>query len=105
VNFLTRMALVDIEDDAAEQLLSSEEAKAFVEHAATEGAKAAAELTPAHELKDKMRVTEVTVEDGVATCAFWCDSPIWHIIEFGSKNNPPYRPMTAAAERVTGFTP
>lgn len=28
------------------------------------------------------------------------DDPIWHIIEYGSANNPPYRPATKAAQNA-----
>lgn len=38
-----------------------------------------------------------TVADGVATGIVYSDDPFWHLIEYGSVNNDPYRPISRAA--------
>lgn len=60
----------------------------------------------AHEI-DKLSVGETKQGDyGAAVEIDWA-SHVWHLIEFGSVNNPPYRPVSRAAQanglKVTGM--
>jgi hypothetical protein len=102
---LGRGGFVVIEGDAAEKLLSSEDAWAYVADVALTIRDTARELNPHADDRPFMfahRPPDAPA-DGPAVAEVVYDSAIWHIIEFGSVNNPPYRPLTAAAER-SGLT-
>lgn len=52
-----------------------------------------------HEV-DKITVGAThTDESGAVIDIDWASS-VWHLIEFGSQNNPPYRPITRAAQNA-----
>ncbi len=89
---------IDIDTSAAVDLLGTVQARAYVEAIAKQGAQALRDLTPTD--ADKVVSGGGSIVNGVATAYFGSTSSIWHIIEFGSVNNPPYRPMTQAAERI-----
>ena len=97
---MVRRASFRLENDAAEELLTSQEARSFVAEVAADAAEVAAQLTPSSDDKDKVVAGGYPDVDGAAAAAFGSRSSIWHILEFGSVNNPPYRPLTRAAERV-----
>jgi hypothetical protein len=41
-------------------------------------------------------------DDGVLQGGFGSDSPIWHIVEYGSAHNQPYRVLSNAYMAITG---
>lgn len=49
---------------------------------------------------DTIEIGEATDDHGESMVTVETSDPFWHLIEFGSANNPPYRPFTAAAENV-----
>lgn len=50
-----------------------------------------------HEV-DRIAVGDVTITPTGPQQAILWDSSFWHLIEFGSANNPPYRVLTRAAQ-------
>jgi hypothetical protein len=46
------------------------------------------------------RVRSGKLSLGTPTMEYSTGVSIWHIIEYGSRNNPPYRTLTRAAERL-----
>jgi hypothetical protein len=52
-----------------------------------------------HEI-DKIAVGETRTSPQGAVVEIDWDSHVWHLIEFGSINNPPYRPLTRAAQHA-----
>lgn len=93
-------AVVDIDHDAAERLCTTPEMEAFVVGKAFEVARHARDLTPGEDEREAIVAGGYSEEGGAATSAVASRSPIWHIIEFGSQNNRPYRPLTSAVERA-----
>lgn len=55
-----------------------------------------------HEPPD-IRVGDVTHERGVPEVPVVTMDSLWHVIEYGSINNPPYRPATRAALNAGDF--
>ena len=94
---------LDVFHSRVDELFQTNEARAFVAGTAVKCAKAANEAAPVGASGDTSHSYEAfgsEIRDGVATSYFGTRSSIWHIIEFGSVNNPPYRPMTKAVDRV-----
>lgn len=52
-----------------------------------------------HEV-DKIAVGATHIGPQGATVDIDWPSPFWHLIEFGSVNNPPYRPITRGAQNA-----
>lgn len=86
----------------AHSLLVTNEAKAFVEGVAQECAEAAKDINPERTGRSSSQIAAYPAEvrDGVACASFGSSSPIWHILEFGSVHNQPFRALTQAAQRV-----
>lgn len=97
---LLRGPLVVIEDDAAEELASSQDAIDTINALLVTAEGYARQYTPAHTEKDKVVTSPARVVDDKAVGYIGSNSSIWHILEFGSVNNPPYRPLTRAVESV-----
>lgn len=49
---------------------------------------------------DSIAATSPVIEEGVATAKVVTDDFAWHLVEYGSVNNPPYRPMRTGVERA-----
>lgn len=99
-NFRVR---IDVRHHEVDRLFRTQEARHLVERAADACARAANEAAPVGATGETSRSYEgfgSEIVDGVATAYFGSRSSIWHIIEFGSVNNPAYRPMTKGVERV-----
>lgn len=86
----------------ARGLLATGEAKQFVEGIAEECAVAAKEINPERTGRSSSQISAYPAEirEGVACASFGSSSPIWHILEFGSVHNRPFRALTQAAQRV-----
>lgn len=93
---------VDISKSKADLLLAGPVAQGFVTAVAKAAVAAAQDAAPVHTgfTRDSYVFVETDVEDGVPVARFGSKSPFWHIIEFGSVNNPAYRVMTRAMERL-----
>lgn len=91
-----------IEANATEQLLSTEQAKAVVRAVAEAATRRAVEIQPnlTGEHDQDLITEDPRIEDGVAKCGYGSKSPSWHIMEFGSVHNPPFRPLTRAAQEL-----
>ena len=93
---------------ALEDLLSSDEAVQAVVDAAEAGKARAQEIqkdrTGAHDDRIFAGGVEIAAtEQGgpkVAICHFGSFAGTWHLMEYGSAHNPPFRPLTQAAEQV-----
>jgi hypothetical protein len=93
---------IDLYRARVDDLFQSNEARAFVADAARKLADAAHDAAPVGatgETAESYEAYGSEIRDGVATSFFGSNNPVWHIIEFGSVNNPPYRPMLTAVER------
>ena len=94
-------------DDAAAELVSSDEALAAVTAITKAAAVIAKESTPVvtGEHRDAIFAGEAVVDPttGAATGILGSTSSTWHLVEFGSVNNPAYRSMTHGAE-AAGLT-
>lgn len=88
--------------DAADELCSSDEAMAYVDALAKEAANLTREFMPVNDGSNRDAVVQggTTVEGDSATSYYGSKSPVWHLVEFGSVNNPPYRPFRRAAEAL-----
>lgn len=95
-------ARFELNEKGLDALLSSAAAEAFLTRAATGIARDWERLDPrsqpgGHE-PPKIEVGAPARDRGVAVVPVYTNDPIWHIIEFGSANNQPYRPATKAAQ-------
>ena len=97
-NLLGR-GLFYIEADASDELMSSEDAHAAVAAVCVQIRDQARLNNPSADERPYIYAAHVDTPDGEpAQGEVGYASAIWHIIEFGSVKNPPYRPLTAAAE-------
>jgi hypothetical protein len=87
-------------EDAASELVNGAEAVAVSLELAASAARAAREANPSEYEASQIVFGGPNVFDDVACGWFGSTSSIWHIMEFGSINNPPYRPLTTGAERI-----
>lgn len=97
-----------IDKDKAMGLLTEPQAVAAVSAAAEACVGYAKDIQPelSGESSAAIGMFGTEVIDGVAAAIFGSSSPIWHLMEFGSANNPPFRPLTSAVERAgLTFTP
>lgn len=97
----TRLVHFDVYHVKVDELFRTQEARDFVEDASRKLAQNAAELAPqgkTGETAASYRTFATEVVDGIATGHWGSDSSVWHIIEFGSRNNAPYRVMRRACE-------
>ena len=91
-------------DDAADELLSGDDCQAVVDATTMAVAEKAREFNPSQSEKPYVFGIPHANEEGQPALGIVVyDSAIWHIIEFGSVNNQPYRPMTRAVESVGGI--
>lgn len=93
-----------LDEEGLERLLSSSQAEAFLTNVAQEVEREWERLDPrtkpgGHEPPD-IEVGHPERDGGVAVVPVFTTDPLWHIIEFGSVNNPPYRPATKAAQNA-----
>lgn len=94
-------------EDALEELLTSEEAQQFVIEAALAAKEAAKSIQPDRTGGHDERIfaggyEERVWEQGkrVATCYVGSFSGTWHLMEFGSVHNPPFRPLSRSIEAI-----
>lgn len=95
-------------DDALEELMVGEQAKLAVINAALEAKEKAKEIQPELTGEHDERIFaggyEERVWEGsdvpVATAYVGSFSGTWHIMEFGSVHNAPFRPLTGGVEGV-----
>lgn len=80
-------------------LLNDTEARGFVEQLAQKGAEETRRLTPPRLAKTIGSTPAETTSEG-AKATFYNDSSFWHLVEFGSINNSPLRPLTRAAQSI-----
>lgn len=90
-----------LDENGLEKLLSGSDAERFLMNVGEAVARDWERFDPrnkpgGHE-PPKIRVTADRAK-GVAVANVSTDDSFWHLIEFGSSNNPPYRPATKAAE-------
>lgn len=88
----------------------SPETKRMVDAAADRGAERARELAAGFAntgaYLDSLDSWHATLVDGRWQAAFGSTSSVWHLVEFGTATNPPYRVLTQAAESIgVGFSP
>lgn len=93
-----------LNDEGLERLLSSSEAEQFLTSVAHEVEREWKRLDPrskpgGHE-PPEIQVGPPERDRGVAVVPVFTTDGIWHIIEYGSINNPPYRPATKAAQNA-----
>lgn len=82
-----------------DELLHKPEAVAFLEQVAHVYAAEVERVAPEGAGSVKFRDTiDVHTQDDEVTVT--TSDSVWHLIEYGSVNNPPYRPFTAAAQNV-----
>lgn len=95
-------------EDALRELLTGEAAMLAVINAALAGKEQAKQFQPDrtgdHDLRIFAGGYEERVWEGTdvpaATCYFGSFSGTWHLMEYGSAHNPPFRPLTQAAEAI-----
>lgn len=88
------------DDDAVEKIVNGEDALNAALELAYRAASIAREINPSATDAALIDHGGPIDDDGVVSAWFGSSSSIWHIIEFGSVNNPPYRPLTSAAEAI-----
>lgn len=93
-----------LDENGLERLLSSPDAERHLTDVAERIAKDWERLDPrsnpgGHE-PPKIDVGSPQRDRGVAMVPVSTPDGIWHIIEYGSVNNPPYRPATKAAQNA-----
>jgi hypothetical protein len=88
--------------DAVMEMLRAPEAVAATQAAAEACVQAAKQTNPERTGRSSSQIAtfQTTEIDGAAATYFGSSSPIWHILEFGSVKNPPFRALTTACERV-----
>ena len=88
--------------DATERLLNQREMVSVLVKAAHACADAAKTTTPNVSGEHVAAIVTEPREtvDGIPEVPFGSSSSTWHLREFGSVNNPPYRPLTRAVEAV-----
>lgn len=83
------------------ELLNDGPAVAYVTELAAQGAAAAEQAAPvgryAPHYRDTIGSTPGEATSDGAKATFYSSSSVWHIVEYGSVNNPPYRPLTRGA--------
>lgn len=83
------------------ELLNDAAARAFLTETAQRGATATEQAAPigryAPHYKDTIGSTPAEPSPEGAKATFFSSSPVWHIVEFGSVNNPPYAPLRRGA--------
>lgn len=85
--------------EGIDELLHGDQAVAFLEQVANIYKPEIERVAPLGSGSVKFRDTiSVHVQGGEVAVA--TDDPFWHLLEYGSVNNPPYRPFTAAAENL-----
>lgn len=93
-----------VDEDAIRKLVADPMMAAPLTRAAEAITSRAEELAPDHTGRNKRsyKTRPAAVEDGTQRAYAYSDDPFDHLIEFGSANNPPYRPLTRAAQEVVG---
>lgn len=86
--------------DAADDIVTGELAVNAAIEVAAHAAEAAKAANPSARVAAETVFGGPIDDDGIPAGYFGSTSSIWHIIEYGSINNPPYRPLTSGAERV-----
>jgi predicted ArsR family transcriptional regulator len=96
------MARVDIVDDLVARLGHSAAVRRVLQDRADDLAAAVQRATPKRtgRTAETVRATAGVNADGEPVGRVYSTSRIWHLIEFGSKNNPAYAPMRTAAEQA-----
>lgn len=87
------------------QILRGAPAKAFLTHVASVGA---ASVRAAHPVVSGFNVARIGVgQTADGDPAVITTSPFWHLVEYGSVNNGPYRPFTRGMQSIRGlkYTP
>lgn len=87
---------------ALNSIMVSDEALQLVDAAAKAGAEQARanmRVTTGSE-RDAVVQGGTREEDGEVVSYFGSRSPTWHMVEYGSANNPPYAPFRRAAEQI-----
>lgn len=83
------------------ELLNDAPARAYVTELAAQGAAATEQAAPfgrsAPHYRDTIGSTPGESTPDGARATFYSGSSVWHIVEYGSVNNPPYRPLTRGA--------
>lgn len=96
-------------DDALQELLTGEDAMLAVINAALAAKERAKQIQPDRTGEHDLRIFAGGYEervwddsDGhpVATCYVGSFSGTWHLMEFGSAHNMPFRPLTSAVESI-----
>lgn len=88
-----------LDADAGRKIANSAEAKAFID-ARLEDCLAEAQRTApvdTGEYRDSLGITPAAERpDGTVAGELWSDSWYWHLVEYGSVNNPPHRVLEHA---------
>jgi hypothetical protein len=97
---LPRLPVYVENDDAADELIRDDMVVEYLAALCLQGRDLARTNNPSEDERPYMfaGVEAGEGEDPVGFIAY--DSAIWHIIEFGSRNNPPYAPLRRAAEAL-----
>lgn len=86
-------------------ILNGDDAVALVDRAADAAADEARRIAPhgrgrGRRFTDSIGTTSARRTARGAVGAVTTSDPFWHLVEFGSVNNPPYRPLTRAVKNV-----
>lgn len=93
-----------VNPDGLHELLTGPGAAKHLTDTAKALADEAERLTPVgssnRHAAETLTSTGAEIENGELVARAGSTYPFWHLIEFGSVNNPPYRPLTRAAENL-----
>lgn len=81
------------------EILNGPGAKGFLREAAEAGAAAVRAANPSADEREQIRVGVSSDGDPAVVT----DSSFWHLFEYGSVNNPPYRPFARGLSSVRGI--
>lgn len=87
----------------ARQVLRDPEAGKVLETVAVIAQNAIKTASPTHKFTRTVRTPTLVLGPDGQTARIVTTSSIWHILEYGSVNNPPYRPL-AAGVQAAGLT-